>query len=365
MPPLLVVIDSDPATAQRLAADLLRRYRADYDAVTATGYDEAVETLAALRAADREVALVVAEQWLAAEHTGAQLLATSKEIHPDAQRCLLIDYGDARCIEPIVAGMGRGYLEHYLTKPWQPLEHLLYPVVAEALEAWARRHAPPFELVRIVGRRLDPIAHELREALTRNGVPYTFLDEHSPRGAELLAGVPARNPDLPVLFLRDGRVLTDYTRAEVAEAMGAHTSPQRSSYDLVVVGAGPAGLAAAVYGASEGLSTLVVERQAMGGQAGTSSRIRNYLGFPRGIPGQDLAARAFDQAWMLGAEFLFINGAAGLAREDEGTLVRLADGATTHAAAVVLATGVSYRRLGVPALEALIGTGVYYGSAVS
>jgi thioredoxin reductase (NADPH) len=261
--------------------------------------------------------------------------------------------------------MGLGYLEHYLTKPWRPREHLLYPVVSEAVEAWARRNTPSFELLRVVGRRMDPAAHELREALDRNGIPFTFMEETTPEAAELLASLPARNADRPVLFFRDGRVLTDYTRADIAEAVGAHTVPQQECYDLVVVGAGPAGMAAAVYGASEGLTTLVVEQTAMGGQAGTSSRIRNYLGFPRGISGHGLASRAFAQAWMLGAEFVFINGVTALDRDGRRTRVGLSDGTNLSAHSVVLATGVTYRRLSIQPLEALVGAGVYYGSAIS
>jgi thioredoxin reductase (NADPH) len=363
--PLLVVVDRDRSTVDQLSADLLRRYGADFATATATSFDEASALLARLRDDDRDVALIVVEHWLEEQRTGATLLARSKQLLPEAQRALLIDYGDRRCEPVIIEGMGLGYLEHYLTKPWRPREHLLYPVVSEAVEAWARRNTPPFELLRVVGRRLDPVAHELREALDLNGIPFSFVDEDAPEGAELLSSVPDRNPDRPVLFLRDGRVLTDYTRADIAEAVGAHTVPQQACYDLVVVGAGPAGMAAAVYGASEGLATLVVERTAMGGQAGTSSRIRNYLGFPRGVSGRDLAARAFAQAWMLGAEFLFINGVTALAPDAGRTRVGLSDGTTISARSVVLATGVTYRRLGHPQLEALVGAGVYYGSAVS
>ncbi|MGY1670806.1 FAD-dependent oxidoreductase [Geodermatophilus sp. SYSU D00710] len=362
--PLLVVVDRDRSTVDQLSADLLRRYGADFDTATATSFDGASALLARLRDDGRDVALIVAEHWLG-ECTGAMLLARSKQLFPEAQRALLIDYGDRRCEPVIVEGMGLGYLEHHLTKPWRPREHLLYPVVSEAVEAWARRNTPPFELLRIVGRRLDPVAYELREALELNGIPFGFVDEDTPEGVELLSTVPDRNPDRPVLFLRDGRVLTRYTRADIAEAVGAHTVPQHACYDLVVVGAGPAGMAAAVYGASEGLTTLVVERTAMGGQAGTSSRIRNYLGFPRGVSGHDLATRAFAQAWMLGAEFLFTIGVAALAPDGGSTRVGLSDGTTVRARSVVLATGVTYRRLGLPQLEALVGAGVYYGSAVS
>jgi thioredoxin reductase (NADPH) len=240
---------------------------------------------------------------------GSELLARTRSAHPDAKRILLIVYGDQRMLQVIAHGMALGHVEYYLTKPWRPRQHLLYPVVGEALVAWTRLNSPGFELVRIVGDHWDPVSFELRDALERNRVPYRFYDRDSAEGAELL-GQLDEVPDNPVIFLADGRVLTSYTRAEIAEAVGAPVRPKLDAYDLVVAGAGPAGLSAAVYGASEGLSTLVLESTAMGGQAGTSSRIRNFLGFPAGISGSELAERAFQQAWMFGAEFVFINGAA-------------------------------------------------------
>jgi thioredoxin reductase (NADPH) len=237
-------------------------------------------------------------------------------------------------------------------------------VVGEALAAWTKANWPGFELVRIVGDRWDPGAYRLRDALERNNVPYGFYDRDSPEGAELL-GELDEVPDNPVVFLSDGRVLTSHTPADIAQAVGAQVRPKLGAYDLVVAGAGPAGLSAAVYGASEGLSTLVLESVAMGGQAGTSSRIRNFLGFPAGISGGELAKRAFQQAWLFGAEFVFINGAAGLSARANDLVVTLADGGRVSARAVVLATGASYRQLAAPGIAGLIGAGVFYGSALS
>ena len=361
--PIFFVVDEDPAVVEMLAGDLERRFHADYRIMGETSAKAALEQLGALRDSGEQVALIICFESMRAM-PGSELLARSRSSHPNAKRILLIDHGDQRMLEVIAHGMALGHVEYYLTKPWRPRQHLLYPVVGEALVAWTRFNWPGFALVRIVGDRWYPVSYELRDALERNNVPYAFYERDSPEGAELLQQLD-EVPDNPVVFLADGRVLTSYTRAEIAEAVGAPVRPRHSSYDLVVVGAGPAGLSAAVYGASEGLSTLVLESTAMGGQAGTSSRIRNFLGFPAGISGGELAERAFQQAWMFGAEFVFINGATGLSAQGDGLVVTLAEGGQVSARAVVLATGVAYRQLDAPGIADLIGAGVFYGSALS
>jgi thioredoxin reductase (NADPH) len=361
--PVFLVVDEDPAAVQMLAADLERRFHADYRVVGETSAAAALGRLAALRDAGEQVALIICYEPMR-EMLGTELLARSRPIWPGAGRILLVDFGDQQMLEVIACGMTLGHVERYLTKPWRPRQHLLYPVVGEALAAWTRANWPGFELVRVVGNRWDPASFELRDALERNNIPYGFYDRGSPEGAKLL-GQLEQIPDSPVVFLPGGRVLTSYTQADIAQAVGGQVRPKASAYDLVVADAGPAGLSAAVYGASEGLSTLVLERLAMGGQAGTSSRIRNFLGFPSGISGGELAERAFQQAWMFGAEFVFINGAAGLSTLDNDLMVALADGGQVTARAVVLATGVSYRQLEVPGIAGLVGAGVFYGSALS
>jgi thioredoxin reductase (NADPH) len=279
---------------------------------------------------------------------------------------LLITYGDSTASEPLLTAMTLGQIDDFFAKPWGPPEEHLYPGISEVISAWWRATASSrLELVRVVGPRWSHRSHELRDLLSRNGIPSGFYDSGSDQGRQLLAehGRGATGP--PALLLFDGRVLADPSTEEVAEALGVCTRPDGGRYDVTIVGAGPAGLAAAVHAASEGLRTLVLEREAPGGQAGTTSMIRNYLGFPRGVSGSDLARRAREQALLFGAEFVYTQSARGLRAGGSELVLTLGDGTETTSRALIVTTGVAYRRLDAPGMERLLGAGVFYGAAVT
>ncbi|HTT55288.1 MAG TPA: NAD(P)/FAD-dependent oxidoreductase [Streptosporangiaceae bacterium] len=266
--------------------------------------------------------------------------------------------------ETILQAIALGHIDGYVARPVTVPDERFHLAVTELLEDWARSNRPRFEVVRVVGEEWSARSHEIRDLLDRNAVPFGFYPVGTERGQALLRrAAPAAA--LPVLLLFDGRALANPSNTEVAEALGVKTRPGSTQYDLAVIGAGPAGLAAAVYGASEGLSTVMLEPEAIGGQAGTSSRIRNYLGFPTGVSGGELALRAFTQAWNFGTEYVYGNPAAGLHVQGPDRVITLADGTELRSRAVVIATGVSYRRLGIPSLDALTGAGVFYGAATT
>ncbi|MGY1736057.1 FAD-dependent oxidoreductase [Geodermatophilus sp. SYSU D00684] len=355
--PALLAVDDDGPVLAAVERDLRERYGEQYQVYAASSGDQALDLLRRLRLREEPVALLLVDQRMPGM-SGVELLAASRRLYPDARRVLLTAYADT---DAAIKAINDADVQHYLLKPWDPPEDRLYPVLDDLLQTW--RRPPPVANLRLVGDRWSQASHAVREFLTRNLVPYRWLDvETDPQARELLevAGIDAGS--LPALVLDDGEVLVQPDLHEVGARIGLRARAERAAYDLVVVGAGPAGLAAAVYGASEGLATLVLESNAPGGQAGTSSRIENYLGFPVGLSGADLTLRAREQAVRFGAEILVPAEVVGVRRADPYTVVRLDDGGEVSAGSLIVATGVEYRTLDVPGAAGLTGVGVYYGA---
>ena len=361
--PVLVAIDDNPDLLRDVERELRDRYERHYR-VICVGSDVGISCLEDLAAAGEDVALILAGQRLAGR-SGAELLGEVRRIHPHAKHVLLIGWGEQGDLTTSEA-IAKGRIDHYLVRPSAPPDELFHSGVSSFLLDWAnaRRTAP--NTVHIIGDTWSGRAYELREVLGRCALPHTFCLADSPEGRGLLATAgTAPTLPLPLLLFPDGTVLSNPSDMDVARAAGTTIDPEGLDFDLVIVGGGPAGLSAAVYGASEGLRTLVIDSGGVGGQATSSSSIRNYLGFPRGVSGGDLARRAYEQAMIFGAQFAFMQTVAHLRRNDGSLTLDLAHGGRVTARAVVLAMGATYRRLGVPALEELIGAGVFYGAAAS
>lgn len=364
--PVLLAVDDDPLALDRVEDELRRRYGRDYEVITETSAATALKRLEHLPG---PLALVLADQWLREPHlTGESLLARVKEMHPQAKRALLIDWGawaDRPTADAILRAMAAGGIDFYVMKPWRSPDEFFHRMVTEFLTEWTRGVGFGLQEITVIAEPWSPRAHEIRHTLERNGVPHSFVDQASEEGKALLVECGQEGATVPVVYMPlQDRVLVDPSAAELASAYGVDTTvPQGSEFDVVVIGAGPAGLAAAVYATSEGLSTLVVERESIGGQAGSSSLIRNYLGFARGISGAELAQRAYQQAWVFGARFLLMREAVSLRPGDDAHVVGIGDGSEVTGRAVVLATGVSYRRLRAAALDAFTGAGVFYGAS--
>jgi thioredoxin reductase (NADPH) len=369
-PPVLLAVDDDPKALKRIAGELTRRYAADYRIHCEPSYEAAEARLLAMRDAGDEVALVLADQWLlgALANTGARLLARVRELHPRAKRVLLIEWGAWRfeqTTDAIKEAMALGQIDYYLMKPWRSPDEYFHRTISEFLHEWSRYGTFVRQEVEVVAH-WSPRVHELTSQLARNGVPYAFHACDSPAGRQLLAQHGIGATDKPVVFLLGEKPLVDPTNEQLADAYGVSTHlGQKRDFDAIIIGAGPAGLAASVYAASEGLETLTVEREAIGGQAGSSSLIRNYLGFSRGVSGAELAQRAYQQAWVFGTRFLLMRGVTGMRVEDGRHVVELGDEGEATARAVILATGVEYRRLDVPGIDELTGAGVFYGASAS
>jgi thioredoxin reductase (NADPH) len=361
--PAILLVADDDRVLDALAADLAGRFGGGYLILAERTPAAALASLERLAGADEPVALVIAARHMAGTD-GLALLVRAHELHPSAKRVLLEHRGEWTSGEPVVRAMTLGQVDYVLFRPWLPIEQFLYLPVSEFLAAWEKSRGST-EAIQVVGRRWAARSHELRDTLARAGIPFGFYSDDSPDGRRLLEQAGEDGSRLPVVLFRRGLVLVDPTHAELSAALGMRTSPAGGACDILIVGAGPAGLAAAVYAASEGFAAQVLEPQVPGGQAGTSSLIRNYLGFPYGLSGDELAQRAVQQAWLFGADFILAQSATGLRASGPERLVRLSDGSEVAARAVILATGVAWRRLGVPALEALHGAGVFYGAAGS
>ena len=359
---MILAVDDEPPVLAAVSRDLRRAFGEHYRVMRASSGADALALLGQVRARGEPVALLVADQRMPGM-AGTDYLIQARQIVPEAKRVLLTAYADT---EAAIAAINEVSLDYYLLKPWDPPEELLFPVVEDLLTTWEAGTALEAGGVRLIGHRFSKQTHDLRDFLARNRVPARWLDvERDAEARELLtvAGVDADR--LPVALLEDGSILERPTVLELAERLGVAGRPSADHYDLVIVGGGPAGLAAAVYGASEGLRTVMVEREAPGGQAGQSSRIENYLGFPSGLSGSDLARRATDQARRLGAELLTVQDADALRVQGAGRVVQLSGGGELSASCVLVASGVSYRQLDARGFAQYTGAGIYYGAALT
>jgi thioredoxin reductase (NADPH) len=356
--PVILSVDDDREVLGAVERDLRRHYRSDYRVLTASSGREGLEAARQLKRRGTPIALFLVDERMP-DMTGTEMLADVTKLHPDSRRVLLTAYADT---EAAIRGINDVGLDYYLLKPWDPPELQLYPVLDDLLTDWAATVRLPYDGIRVVGSPLSPQSYATKEFLSRNGVPYQWLDMEADSSVRELVGDSRR---LPVVLLEDGTALVQPSNTELADRIGLHTRASRPFYDVVIVGAGPAGLASAVYGASEGLKTLLIEQAAPGGQAGTSSRIENYLGFPAGVSGADLARRASAQARRFGAELLSAQQVVSLRREDPYRVVGLANGTEVSCYALVMAQGVSVRQLDVPGIAPLTGCGAFYGAAMT
>ena len=355
--PVIVIVDDEPDALAAILDALTRRFGGDYRVVPHSSARAALGFIAKFKEDKEEIALIIADQRMP-EMTGREFLGQVRSVVPTAKRALIVDWGDHEVSPTILQACALGELDNYLYKPWTPAEVHLYPLISEFLAEWTRVNRPGMELIHIVGDEQVPRSNEIRELLNRNGIPYGFHQVGSAPANRLIEERGAEIATLPAVFLLDGSVLVNPTDAQIMDGVGE--SPHELSCEVAVVGAGPAGLTAAVYAGSEGLRTLVVERHVVGGQAGASSLIRNYLGFPRGISGAELTQRAYQQAWLFGAKFVFAREVTGLRSRGERRILMLSDGREIEAKAIVVATGARYRRLDVADLERFVGRSIFY-----
>jgi thioredoxin reductase (NADPH) len=360
--PIIFTIDDEEQVANAVERDLARQYRRGYRIMKASSGAEALDTLERLKQRNDTVALFLVDQRMP-KMTGTEFLADARKIYPEARKVLLTAYADT---DAAIDAINTVELDHYLMKPWTPAEENLYPVLDDLISDWEATATMPYDGIRVAGTLWSASSHAIKDFLARSQIPYQFLDiERDADARSLVEHANESTHQLPVVFFPDGDVLIEPSLTEVADKAGLQTQADEPFYDLIVVGAGPAGLAAAVYGASEGLHTLLIDKETPGGQAGTSSRIENYLGFPKGLSGADLARRATAQASRLGAEILSTQEVVSVGLKDSYRVVTLANGSELVCHAVVIATGVSVRELDVPGAREVTGAGVYYGAAIT
>jgi thioredoxin reductase (NADPH) len=361
--PVIFSIDDDPQVLRAINRDLKTQYNNEYKIISTTSANEALEALTDMKNAGDTVALFLCDQRMP-EMEGVAFLEKAKPIFPSAKRVLLTAYSET---DAAIRAINNVQLDYYLLKPWNPPEEKLYPVINDLLEAWQSEYTPAYKGIRLIGYQFSPLSHAIKDYLASNLIPYRFLDvQHNPDAPGLMEVNKLQDKDLPVLFFEDGSYLIKPGIREIADQLGLINTVGNDVYDVVIIGAGPAGLAAAVYGSSEGLKTLLIERRAPGGQAGTSSRIENYLGFPSGLSGADLTRRGISQALRLGAEFLSPQGVKDIQQKEGGyKAIILDDDREILSRAVVITTGVDYRKLDVTGVEQFTGAGIYYGAAMT
>ncbi|MEM6523164.1 MAG: FAD-dependent oxidoreductase [Bacteroidota bacterium] len=358
--PIIFTVDDDPAVLRAVVRDLRDAYKKSYRILATESANEALDSLKDLKNKGENIALFISDQRMP-EMLGVEFLEKAKQIFPEAKRILLTAYSDT---DAAIKAINEVQLDYYLMKPWDPPEEKLYPVLNDQLDEWQSNFKPDFEGIKIVGYQWSPKSHAIKDFLSGNLIPYQWLDiETSEKGAELLSINSIEKKDLPIILFTDGTHLVNPSLTQVAENVGMIAVAQQKMYDVAIIGAGPAGLAAGVYGGSEGVNTLLIEKRAPGGQAGTSSRIENYLGFPKGLSGAELSRRAITQATRFGIEFLSPVEVVGIKLRDNYKILELVDGKEINARSVIITTGVNYRKLEAKGLDNFTGAGVYYGAA--